>query len=133
MIVDTSAWIEWLRATGSVVDHALKAALERGDLTTVTGVIRQEVLQGARSERQAGELGRLLSACASVEPVYPETYEHAADLYRRCRRGGRTVRGTVDCLVAALALEHGLPVLAHDRDFRTLAKRCGLRLVAPEP
>src|SRR5688572_46488 len=114
MIVDTSAWIEWLRATGSEVDHALKAAFERGDLTTVTGVIRQEVLQGARGERQAGDLGRLLSACDSVEPVYPETYEHAADLYRRCRRAGHTVRGTVDCLVAAVALEHGLPVLAHD-------------------
>jgi predicted nucleic acid-binding protein len=61
--------------------------------------------------------------------VYPETYAHAARLYRRCRAAGRTVRATVDCLIAALALEHDLPVLTLDRDFETLRSIAGVRVV----
>ena len=91
----------------------------------------QEVLQGARSEAQASELRRLLTSCMVVEPVYPETYEHAAALYTRCRSAGQAVRGTVDCLVAAVALEHGLHVLGVDRDLRALRDVCGLALLGP--
>jgi predicted nucleic acid-binding protein len=127
-LVDTSAWIELLRATGSPVDRALAEALGSGRSLWLTGVVLQEVLQGARSPAQAGDLRRVLSACVVVEPVFPATYEHAAALYRRCRRAGRPVRGTIDCLVAAVALEHGLAVLGVDRDLRALHEVCGLAL-----
>lgn len=70
-----------------------------------------------------------MEGCRVAEPMFPETYEHAAALYARCRQAGRTVRGTVDCLVAAVALEHGLAVLGSDRDLRTLHDVCGLALV----
>ena len=129
MLVDTSAWIEFLRATDSVADRILSGLLERdAGMVAVTGVVVQEVLQGCRDERHAAETRKLLLGCRSVEPVFPETFEHAASLYRRCRKGGNTVRGAVDCLVAAIALEHGLPVLAHDRDFEPLRQHCGLSL-----
>jgi hypothetical protein len=97
----------------------------------VTGVVLQEVLQGARSGGQASDLRRLLSGCFVVEPVFPETYAHAAALYVRCRRAGRAVRGTVDCLVAAVALENRLAVLGLDRDLQTLHDVCGLALSPP--
>jgi len=129
-LVDTSAWVELLRATGSPVERALVVALDAGQPLWVTGVVLQEVLQGARTPEHADELRRLLGACPMVEPVLPETYEHAAALYRRCRDAGRAVRGTVDCLVAAVALEHGLTVLGVDRDLRTLHEVCGLVLWA---
>jgi predicted nucleic acid-binding protein len=119
-LVDTSVWVELLRATGSPVHRALNEALESGRPLWLTGVVLQEVLQGARSAAQADDLRRLLAACVVLAPVFPETYEHAATLYGRCRRAGRAVRGTVDCLVAAVALEHGLAVLGVDRDLRTL-------------
>ena len=130
-LVDTSAWVEWLRATGSRVDHTLTDALRSGELLWLTGVVVQEVLQGARTAAQADDLRRLLAPCAVAEPVFPETYEHAAALYARCRRAGRTVRGTVDCLVAAIALEHDLAVLGVDRDLLTLHDLCGVRLAVP--
>lgn len=106
----------------------LSLAFERGDPVFVTGVIVQEVLQGASSERHATELQRLLGTCQHIEPVFPETYEHASDLFRRCRSKGRSVRGTVDCLIAAIAIEHNMEVLQRDRDFETLRDICGLRL-----
>jgi hypothetical protein len=129
MLVDTSAWIEWLRASGTRPDRILTQAFARGELIFVTGVVVQEILQGARDESHATELQRLLSACRGIEPVYPETYEHAATLFRRCRAAGRSVRGTVGCLIAAIAFEHNVEVLAYDRDFETLGKICGLRLL----
>ncbi|MFN0064174.1 MAG: PIN domain nuclease [Myxococcaceae bacterium] len=131
MLVDTSAWIEFLRATGSPCDQALNRLLADGAALTVTGVILQEVLQGCRSNHHAAEVGQLLSACDFVEPVFPETFEHAAALYRRCREAGHRVRGTVDCLIAAMALEHGLTVLAHDRDFESLRRHCGVSVHEP--
>jgi len=129
MLVDTSAWIEWLRATGSRTDGILTLAFERGDSLSVTGVVVQEILQGARDERHANELQQLLATCLWLEPVYPETYQHAASLFRRCRAAGRSVRGTADCLIAAIAIERDIEVLAHDRDFETICDVCGLRLL----
>jgi predicted nucleic acid-binding protein len=129
MLVDTSAWIDWLRATGTRSDRILSLAFERGDPVFVTGVVAQEILQGARSESHAAELQKLLASCLWFEPVFPETYQHAASLFRRCRLAGRSVRGTVDCLIAAIALERNVEVLAHDRDFETLSDICGLRLL----
>lgn len=89
----------------------------------------QEVLQGAQTAGQMDDLRVLLRACRVAEPMFPETYEHAATLYNRCRRAGRSVRGTVDCLVAAIALENGLEVLGVDCDLQTLHEVCGLQLV----
>jgi predicted nucleic acid-binding protein len=128
LLVDTSAWIEWLRATRSPADQLITAAYAQGWKLTTSGVILQEVLQGCRTERHAQDVSRLLVGCDVVEPVFPETFEHAAALFRRCRQAGRSVRGTVDCLVAALAMERDLVVLAHDRDFETLHAVCGLHL-----
>lgn len=128
LLADTSAWIEYLRGTGSDADRALTDALKSGQLVAVAGVIAAEVLAGARDDAHAADLSVLLAGCSALEPVYPQTYQHAAALYRRCRGSGRTVRGTVDCLVAALAIEHGVEVLGVDRDLATLRDVCGLRL-----
>ena len=130
-LIDTSAWVELLRGTASPVDRALGEALDSGQPLWITGVVLQEVLQGATSAAQADELRRLLGGCVVVEPVFPETYEHAATLFTRCRRAGRAVRGTVDCLVAAVAREHGLAVLGIDRDLVTLRDVCGIVLALP--
>ncbi len=129
MIVDTSAWVEFLRGTGSKADCAVADALREGQPIAAPGLVIQEVLQGCRSDTHAAEVRRLLESCARVEPVYPETYAHAAALYRRCRKAGRTVRATVDCLLGALALEHDLAVLTLDRDFEVLRSVAGVRVV----
>lgn len=88
----------------------------------------QEVLQGFREER-AFRLAResMLAFPLVDSPMRVEVYEQAVELYRAARRSGRTVRSSVDCLIAASALRHDLTVLHVDRDYEALAEVSALR------
>ncbi len=57
------------------------------------------------------------------------TFLAAADIYRSLRRKGITVRKSVDCMIAAVAIEFDLPLLHNDRDFDPIEAHCGLRAV----
>ncbi|MXY06706.1 MAG: PIN domain nuclease [Gammaproteobacteria bacterium] len=123
VLVDTSAWVEFLRDTGSPVCERVQQAL--ADEAATADPIRMEVLAGARSELHMIQLRRLLARCmhCSADPV---DYEQAAILYRQCRANGETVRKLIDCLIAAIAIRHGIPVLHRDADFDVLRRHTGL-------
>ena len=125
ILVDTSAWIEFLRDTGSSICRRTDQLLD-DDIATCDP-IRMEVLAGARDESHLNDLRRLL-ARASVFATEPTHYEQAAGLYRSCRRSGETVRRLLDCLIAAVAISAGVPVLHADADFEVLARHSELRL-----
>jgi predicted nucleic acid-binding protein len=129
IVVDTSAWVEYLRATGSPADIALTQAVRRGDTIGVPDVVRLELLAGAGGDEHAGDLQRLLARFTALPASSPADHEVAAALYRTARRSGETVRSLLDCLVAAAALRTDAPVLAQDRDFEVLAGVSSLRLV----
>lgn len=126
ILIDTSAWIEFLRDTGSPVCTRVDELLA-GEIATCDPV-RMEVLAGARDERHLNDLRRLL-ARASVIGLVSADYEDAAAVYRTCRRRGATVRRVIDCLIAAVALRAGVPVLHADGDFDVLARHTSLQLV----
>jgi predicted nucleic acid-binding protein len=128
IIVDTSAWVEFLRATNSTVCNAVDRLLDE-DLA-VTDAISMEVLAGARDEQHLVQLRRLLARTTVLE-TRPAHYEQAASLYRSCRRSGETVRKLVDCLIAAVAIDSDLPILHLDADFDVLARNTGLRVHRP--
>jgi predicted nucleic acid-binding protein len=119
VLIDTSAWIEFLRGTDSPacnqVDNLLDSSIATCD------PIRMEILAGATSEENLSDLRALLARATTV-PVGPEHYDMGATLYRRARARGLTVRSTTDCLIAAIAIDHGIPLLTADRDFRSLAQ-----------
>ena len=127
ILVDTSAWIEFLRDTGSPicqrVDDLLAAEIATCD------VVRMEVLAGARDEQHLQQLRRLL-ARASTLPTEPVDYDAAAALYRTCRQRGHTVRKLIDCLIAAVAIRGNVPVLHRDADFDILAQNTPLQVDA---
>jgi len=125
VLIDTSAWIEFLRDTGSPACRRVDELLA-GDITTCDPV-RMEVLAGARSDAHLRDLRRLLARGALV-PTVPGDYEDAASLYRACRRSGGTVRRLIDCLIAAVAIRADVPVLHADNDFDVLARHTPLRL-----
>ena len=128
ILVDTSAWIEFLRDTGSPVCQRVDDLLARRIATC--DVVRMEVLAGARDEAHLHELRRLLARATHL-PTEPLDYENAAALYRSCRQQGETVRKLVDCLVAAVAIRAGVPILHHDQDYDALARCTALQADAP--
>jgi predicted nucleic acid-binding protein len=133
IVVDTSAWVELVRATGTPVHRRLRAAVARREPLAVTEVVVGEVLAGARSWHELRELRKMLLAL----PVLPlnglADYERAAGLARRCRGEGATLRrGIADCLVAVPAIAAGAAVLHADRDFDTLARHTRLEVVPVE-
>lgn len=129
ILLDTSAWVEYLRHTDSDVNGRVHEAIERDEELPVLDVVRLELLAGAGGEPQADALRRFLARFPPVPTASPADHEHAAALYRSARRSGRTVRSLVDCLVAAAALRLDLPLLARDRDYPALAAVCDLRLL----
>lgn len=125
ILIDTSAWVEFLRDTGSPVCARVDELLE-GEFATCHP-IRMEVLAGARDDRHLGQLRGLL-ARAVLLPTPPAHYETAAGLYRTCRRQGLTVRKLIDCLIAAHAIDADAELLQNDLDFEALARCTSLRL-----
>jgi predicted nucleic acid-binding protein len=125
ILIDTSAWIEFLRDTGSPVCEEVDRLLA-ADIA-ICDAVRMEVLAGARDAAHLRAL-RALLARATMLPTDSEDYETAAALYRTCRRRGESVRTLVDCLIAAVAIREGAPVLQSDRDFEALARHTPLRL-----
>ncbi len=125
ILIDTSAWIEFLRDTDSETCRRVDELLE-GEIGTCHPV-RMEVLAGARDERHLADLRRLL-ARATLLPTHDVDYEAAAALFRTCRHHGGTVRRLIDCLIAAVAIRADASVLHADRDFDTLASHTPLRV-----
>jgi predicted nucleic acid-binding protein len=126
ILVDSSAWIEFHRATGSSADRAVTAALESDAPLATTGVVLLELLAGARDERQAGDLRRLLDRCHFLPLEEPSDHESAAAIYRTCRRAGTTIRRLPDCLIAAVAIRAGVALLHRDADFDAIARHAPL-------
>jgi predicted nucleic acid-binding protein len=122
ILPDSSAWIEFQRATGSPAHLRLRAAIEAGEQLATTGLVILEVLAGARDERHARDLRRMLNRCTLLRLEEPPDNETAAALYRACRRGGRTIRKLPDCLIAAVAIRTGAELLHQDGDFDALAR-----------
>ncbi len=123
IFVDTSAWVEFLRGSGSAVCNAVDELLD-GDLA-ICDAISMEVLAGARDEQHLGQLRGLL-ARATLVSVEAEDYDHAAALYRICRRNGETIRKLIDCLIAAVAIRADAPILHADADFAALTRHTPL-------
>ena len=126
-LIDSSAWIEYLRDRDVPTADAVERLIGTGGALTEPVVM--EVLAGARSARHSEQLRSLLGT-VELLPLTSDDWASAALLYRMCRVNGVTIRSMVDCLIAAVAIRHDVPVLARDRDFDALAAHTPLRLAA---
>jgi predicted nucleic acid-binding protein len=128
ILADTSAWVEYLRATGSLVHLRLRKLIaDEGELVT-TEVVIMELLAGEPSPEGVAQLRRLLGRFDLLPVEGLADYEAAAELYRRCRAGGETVRSLTDCLIAAVAVRSGATLLHRDQDFEVIARHTPLRV-----
>ena len=128
ILVETSAWVEFDRATGSAVDRRVTELVSGGDNIAVTEPVLMEVLAGASTDDASARLRRLLTSFRWIPADSATDFEGAARVYRVCRSAGVTPRGLVDCMIAAIALRTDVPVLSADRDFRAMSAVVPLRL-----
>lgn len=126
ILVDTSAWVEFDRATASPVDARLTELIATTDQVAVSEPVIMEVLAGARDDRRATDLRRLMDRFALLRFDASIDFDAATNIYRTCRRSGATPRGMVDCMVAAVALRHRASLLAADPDLDLVAQVMGI-------
>jgi predicted nucleic acid-binding protein len=130
ILADTSAWVEFLRATGSPIHLRLRDLIAGdGDVAT-TEVVMMELLAGPTTQDGLVQLRRLLLRFQLLPVEGLADYEAAADLYRRCRAGGETVRKLTDCLIAVVAIRNEATLLHRDHDFEVIARHTTLRLAS---
>jgi predicted nucleic acid-binding protein len=117
ILVDSSAWIEYDRATGSPPHRRLEELIETGGPVAVTEPVIMEVLAGARDARREVDLRRLLGRFELLSFDAVTDFDGAVAIYRRCRAAGVTPRGMLDCMIAAVAWRADATLLAHDVDM----------------
>jgi len=127
ILVDTSAWVEYLRGTGSPTSIRVRGYRDLTDELGITDVVVMELLASADSPGAEQRVEAIADGLPLL-PVESVDYVEAAALYRRCRLRGETVRKLDDCLIAAVAIRNDVPVLHNDRDFDVLARHTALRV-----
>jgi predicted nucleic acid-binding protein len=128
ILVDTSVWIDFFRGTDTPEANRLAEALARQEDLCLCGPILMEILQGLVRPADDLSIKPLLHSLLYL-PLRRKTYIRAAELYRQARRRGKTIRNSLDCLIAACAMEHKVPLLEKDRDFAVLASFSKLKLL----
>jgi predicted nucleic acid-binding protein len=128
ILADTSAWIEFDRATGSAVDKRLTELIAADGALAATEPVIMEVLAGARDDRREASLRRLLVRFELLRFDAAVDFDGAVRVYRRCRSAGITPRGMVDCMIAAVAWRTASSLLAYDADMYHVARVVGIEL-----
>ncbi len=124
-LVDTSIWVEVFARTGhseALANH-LASALRHGRVAT-TGIVRFELLMGARDSHDYERLSQMLGALRQL-PTADECWIEAGELGFRLRRAGVTLPAT-DVLIAAVAIREGAVLIHRDRHFDVIAAHAPL-------
>jgi predicted nucleic acid-binding protein len=129
ILVDTSVLIDFFKGSKNEATSRFKLILEQGLNFGITSNIFQEVLQGAKSEKEYKLLKRYLETQRFFHPKDPvESFAEAARIFFQCRQRGVTVRSTIDCLIAQVALDHDLLLLHSDQDFDLISRVISLKI-----
>ena len=130
ILVDTSVWVDFFRGAETRQARRLRDLLAGEAVVCTCGLIVTEVLQGVRRPAQYRRVRDSLERLLYL-PTVRETYVQAAEIYRTARRRGRTLRSTVDCVIAACAIDHDVAILHRDRDYDAIAELSPLRIAGP--
>jgi predicted nucleic acid-binding protein len=95
----------------------------------ITSVVYQEFLQGVKNIKEYAFLNEYFSCQHFFHPQNPvASYEKAAVIYFLCRKKGITIKSTIDCLIARIAIEHDPLLLHNDKNFTNMASIIDLKL-----
>lgn len=128
ILVDTSVLISFLKGIDTKPARKFKRMLKQKIPFAITPFIFQEILQGAKSEQEYALLKTYFETQHFIHPLHPvETFAQAAGIYVACRKKGITIRSSIDCLIAQIAIEHDLLLLHNDSDFAAIARVVSLK------
>jgi predicted nucleic acid-binding protein len=138
VLVDTSAWADFLNGYPSPEQAALAELLDSDHDVCTCGIIVAEVFQGLRRDKGRDEIAQLFREMTFLEATGIDLYLRAAEIHRAFRKKGKTIRSTIDCTIATLAEQHECYMLARDRDIEALlasglVKAKLWRLALPSP
>ena len=123
ILVDTSVIINYLKDQKTEAVEQFEYILDKKLPYGINTFIYQEVLQGAKTDKEYN----LLKEYFETIPLYhlkydKESYEQAALINIKCRQNGITIRSTINLLIAETAIENNLYLLHNDSDFINMAK-----------
>lgn len=121
VLIDTSVLINYLKNKDDKYTNALNILLENNYPIGINNLIYQEILQGAKSEKELIILKNYLSQFHFYELSGKSSYEKAAILNIKCRQKGVTIRSSIDLLIAQTAIENEILLLADDSDYKNMA------------
>jgi len=130
ILVDTSVWIDFFAGRDLPNVAKLEQSILDNEDLALSGIILTEILQGIPDDTTYRRVRRYLSALIML-PMPESVFVRAADIYRKLRKQGITIRKTNDCIIAATALEHRCQLLHNDKDFKPIAKHYSLKVVIP--
>ena len=129
ILVDSSVWVDYFNGKQTPLTKLLRYHL-LNQKAVIADLILTEVLKGFRHDKDY----ETAKTALSILPILTIGGEYisvkAADNYRRLRKKGVTVRGTVDMIIATYAIENHFELLYADRDFDMMVKHLGLRSAA---
>ena len=121
VLVDTSAWIHFFRDSDPVIREKVKDLLFE-DKAVICPIILQEVLQGIKTEREAERISHYFNFIPKLKVDPYMVAIGTAEIFRKCRKAGITIRKSPDCQIAFFANLEGTPLLHDDRDFFHIGK-----------
>lgn len=128
VLIDTSAFIEFLNHTGSPFDTGIERLIVNEEDVAIADIVLTEILQGIRDDKEYNEVKKSLLSFPIYSLRNHDSYIAAAELYRKCRKKGITVRTIVDLLIAQIAIENDLLLLHNDKDFDSIACTSSLKV-----
>ncbi len=127
ILIDTSAWVEYFRATGSPAAIEVRRLLStEPDRGVMCEPVAMEILSGAVDDDKHAKLEQLVNGLPSLKIDDAVDFRSAAAIYRAARRAGQTIRSINDCLIAAVSIRHGASIIHRDADFEAIVAITGL-------
>ena len=130
ILVDTSVWIDFFAGRDLPQVVTLEQFILDNQDLALCGIILTEILQGIADDTTHRRVRRYLDPLIML-PMPETVFVRAADIYRKLRKQGITIRKTNDCIIAATALEHHCQLLHNDKDFAPMVKHFPLKIVKP--
>jgi len=128
ILVDTSIWIDFFDHPDSPYAKELVRLIEKDEELWLAEINVAEILQGIKEEKVFEEIKGYLMQFPVVRARSLETYIQAVNIYRVCRKLGKTIAKTINAIIAAVALENGFRVFHRDKDFDSIADCTKLKI-----